>query len=263
MASRPFLPNNFILNNLILQTMKKTLILAVAFLAVMAMSCQNAGKENKETAAQKEAAQIQQRVEQMMQMHEVFDADKILTADMLALQNKAQGVHFWAVFCPGFQWDLGVMDACSRNMETRIEGVKPIDSLHCDVDMRYVDSTCYNEPYTLKLLKENGEWKIDDVVYNEGDNTLREDCEDFYEDMVNNFGTEAPEEIMEFLVTEEPSEANYTDPECIYYNNPDALKEVIQGIKNCHELFKQNPGYTEEYGKQIEAMIERISTHIQ
>ena len=33
-------------------------------------------------------------------------------------------------------------------------------------------------------------------------------------------------------------------------------------LRNCHELFKQNPGYTEEYGKQIDEMIERISEHI-
>ena len=47
---------------------------------------------------------------------------------------------------------------------------------------------------------------------------------------------------MEFMVGEEPLEENYTDPQCIYYNNPDAVKDLVQGIKNCHELFKQNPG---------------------
>ena len=92
--------------------------------------------------------------------------------------------------------------------------------------------------------------------------TLRDDCKSFYEEMVNEFSTTAPEEVMEFMSQEEPIEENYTDPDCIFYNNPGAVKEVIQGIKNCHELFKQNPGYTEEYGKQIEAMIERISTHL-
>ena len=81
----------------------------------------------------------------------------ILTADLLALQEKAQGVHFWGNFFPGFQWDLAVQDACSENRETKIEGITPVDSLHCDVAMRYVDSTCYDDPYTLKLLKENGE----------------------------------------------------------------------------------------------------------
>lgn len=245
--------------------MKKTLFAVVAFLAVMAMACQNTNKEGEEQASKEKEyeTQIRQRVEQMIQMHELFDAEKILTADMLALQSKAQGVHFWADFCPGFQWDLGVMDACSQNREVNIEGVKPIDSLHCDVAMRYVDSTCYNDPYTLKLLMENGEWKIDDVVYNEGENTLRQDCQDFYEDMVDTYSTTDPKEVIEFLVSEEPTEANYTDPECIYYNNPDAIKDLIQGIKNCQELFKQNPGYNEEYGKQIDAMIERISAHLQ
>jgi hypothetical protein len=40
------------------------------------------------------------------------------------------------------------------------------------------------------------------------------------------------------------------------------VKSLIDGIKNCQELFKKNPGYTEEMGKQIDAMIERISAHI-
>ena len=242
--------------------MKKTLFAAIAFLAVMAMSCQNTNNGGKEQASKEKEteAQIKQRVEQMMQMHELFDADKILSADLLALQEKAQGVHLWANFFPGFQWDLAVQDACSENRSAKIEGVTPVDSLHCDVAMRYVDSTCYDAPYTLKLLKENGEWKIDDVLFNES--SLREDCKDFYEDMVDSYSTEDPKDIMEFFAGEEPLEANYSDPECIYYNNPDAVKSLIDNIKNCQELFKKNPGYTEEMGKQIDAMIERISAHI-
>jgi hypothetical protein len=239
--------------------MKKVLFSAIAFLAVMAMACQNTNNGGKEQAPKTEEL-IKQRVEQMIQMHEVFDADKILTADMLALQEKAESVHFWANFCPGFQWDLGIEDACSANREVNIEGVKPIDSLHCDVAMRYVDSTCYNTPYTLKLLKEKGEWRIDDVLYNES--SLRDDCKDFYEDMVDTYSTTDPKEVMEALMSEEPNEDNYTDPECLY-SNPEALKDLVQGIKNCQELFKQNPGYTEEYEKQINAMIERIAAHIE
>ena len=242
--------------------MKKTLFAAVAFLVVMAMACQNTGNETKKTESKVDETQIKQRVEQMIKMHEIYDADKMLTADLYALQTKAQSVHFWANFFPGFQWDLAVQDACSENREAKIEGIKPIDSLHCDVAMRYVDSVCYNTPYTLKLLKENGEWKIDDVVYNEGDNTLREDCKDFYEDVVDTYRTTDPKEIMEFLNSEEPAEAVYSDSECLYYNNPEAVKELIQSIKDCQELFKQNPGYTEEHEKQIGAMIERISKHL-
>lgn len=243
--------------------MKKALFVAIAFLTMVTMACQNTGQGNNELVSKEKENEelIKQRVEQMMQMNEDSDADKLLTADMFALQTKAQSVHFWADYCFGFQWDLGVMDACSQNQEWLIEGVKPIDSLHCDVAMRYVDSGCYNEPYTLKLLKEKGEWRIDDVVYKEG-GTLRDDCQSFYDDIVNTYRTTDPKEVMEFMVQEEPIEENYTDPECIFYNNPDAIKDLIEGIKNCHELFKQNPGYTEEYGKQIEAMIERISSHL-
>ncbi len=241
--------------------MKKTLFVAIAFLTMVTMACQNTGNNEPATKEKGNEELIKQRVEQMIKMDADVDADKLLTADMFALQSRAQGVHFCADYCFGFQWDLGVMDACSQKQEVLIDSIKPIDSLHCDVAMRYVDSICYNDPYTLKLLKEKGEWRIDDVVYQEG-GTLRNDCKSFYEDMVNTYRTTDPKEIMEFLSQEEPLEENYTDPACIFYNNPNAIKEVIDGVKNCHELFKQNPGYTEEYGKQIEAMIERISSHL-
>ena len=240
--------------------MKKTLLAVVAFLAVMAMACQNTGNEtnSKETAVE---TQIKQRVEQMMKMSEVDDADKMLTAELLALQEKAQSVHFWANIFPGFQWDLAVQDACSENRYAKVESVTPVDAQHCDVAMRYVDSTCYTFPYTLKLINENGQWKIDDVLYNES--SMRQDCKDFYEDMVEVYTTDSPEEIMEFLLGEEPTEANYTDPECLYYNNPEALRGIVETIKTGQALFEKNPGYTEEYGKQLAAMIERIQSHIQ
>jgi len=244
--------------------MKKTLFAAIAFLAVMAVACQNTGNGDKEAASKEKEfeAQIKQRVEQMINMDVAADAEKLLTADMFALQTMAQGVHFWADYCPGFTWNLGVMDACSLTQEINIEGVKPIDSLHCDVAMRYIDSTCYNDPYTLNLVNENGEWRVNDVTYNEGKSTLRGDCRSFYEEIVNNYRTASPEEIMEFLRQEEPMEELYSDPECIFYNNPEELKNHIQGVRNCQELFKQNPGYTEEIAKEIDAMIERMSAHI-
>lgn len=241
--------------------MKKTLVVALLFLAAMTMGCKNVGNGGKDAAKETETL-IRQRVEQMIQMHELFDADIILTTDLLALQNMAQGVHFWANFCPGFQWDLGTMDACSEKQEVKIEGVKPIDSLHCDVAMRYVDEGCYDAPYTLNLLKENGEWKINDVTYPEGNGTLRDDLKMFYEDMEDTYRTTDPAEIMEFMLQEEPLEEHYTDPQCIYFNNPSAVTGLIDDIKRCHELFMQNPGYTEEYGKQIEEMVARIAAHL-
>lgn len=242
--------------------MKKTIIAIFACLALMATACHNTGKGGKDKASKEVEQQVRQRVEQMMQMNEYFNADKLLTADLLALQNMAQGVHFWADFFPGFQWDLGVMDACSEKQEVKIEGIKPIDSLHCDVAMRYVDEGCYDDPYTLKLFKEKGEWKIEDVIYNEGENSLRDDCKLFYEDIADTYRTTPAEEIMEFMMSEEPSEESYTDPECIYYNDPSAIWQLIDEIKNCYLLFRENPEYTEEHGKQIDAMLERIAAHI-
>lgn len=242
--------------------MKKTLMAVIALLAMMTVACQHTGKGGKGASKEYEA-QVRQRVEQMMQLDADRNVDRLLTSSLQSLQHQAQSVHFQADYFPGFQWNLGVFDACTYEPKVTIEGVKPIDSLHCDVDMRYLDEGCYDERYTLNLLKENGEWKIDDVVYNGGDDgTLRDNCTAFYESMVKTYRTEPAEEIMELLLQEEPLEEHYKDPECIYYDNPAAVRQLIEEIKNCYELFKANPGYTEEYGKQLEEMVERIATHV-
>ena len=167
---------------------------------------------------------------------------------MHALQQQALGVHYEGDYFMGFQWNTGVLDACSENAETTIEGVKVIDSLHADVDMRYLDEGCYDETYTLHLLNEGGQWKIDDVDYQVG--TLREECKAFQEEVADLYATRPVEEVLACLLGEEPTEENYSDPASIYYNNPEALKELADIMGNCLELFKKNPGYTDEMGQQ-------------
>lgn len=243
--------------------MKLLKVAVIACVAVMAIGCDNASKKKPAVPEYQTEAFVKQRVEQMMQLNEYFDMDQLLSDDLLALQKKAQGVHYYADFCRGFSWNTGVMDACSDNISVSITGVRPVDSLHCDVDMRYVDEGCYDEPYTLHLLWENGQWKIDDVNYgDEMSATLREDCKDFYSNMVEVYTTRPAAEIMEEMKEEEPLEEVYNDPACIFYNNPESLKEFIEEIRNCHDLFKQNPEYTEDYGKQIDEMIARIAAHL-
>ena len=244
--------------------MKTLKIAVIAFLAVVAISCDNSGEKKPAVPEYQTEAFVKQQVEQMMQLNSYFDMDQLLSAELLALQQKAQSVHFYADFFHGFNWNTGIMDACSDEQTTSIEGVKPIDSLHCDVDMRYVDEGCYDEPYTLHLLWENGQWKIDDMNYgDEMSATLRDDCKEFYEYMENLYATTPAKEIMEEMEQEEPMEAVYSDPECIYYNNPAAIWELIDEVKCCHELFKKNPEYTPEYGKKIDEMLERIASHIE
>lgn len=243
--------------------MKKTLLFSFAVLAMMAMSCQNAengGKEVIDEGNQPTEASVKEAVEQLMLIDVDKDADKILTAEMFSIQQQTLGVHFEGDYFMGFQWNTGVLDACSENIETRIEAVKVVDSLHSDVAMRYVDEGCYDEPYTLHLLKEDGMWKIDDADYAE--TTLREQCELFYEEVAEWYRTSSPEDVMDAFMAEEPSEESYTDPNTIYCNNPKEVKKLVAEIRNNLELFKQNPGYTEEMEKQIDAMIDRISAHI-
>lgn len=243
--------------------MKKSLLFSLAVLAMMAMSCQNAGNGGQETTKednQPTEAAVKQAVEQMMLIDVDKDADKILTAEMHALQQQALGVHYEGDYFMGFQWNTGVLDACSENAETTIEGVKVIDSLHADVDMRYLDEGCYDETYTLHLLNEGGQWKIDDVDYQVG--TLREECKAFQEEVADLYATRPVEEVLACLLGEEPTEENYSDPASIYYNNPEALKELADIMGNCLELFKKNPGYTDEMGQQVEAMIGRIKARL-
>ena len=243
--------------------MKKLLLFSLAVVAMMAVSCQNAGNGGQETTKednQPTEAAVKQAVEQMMLMNVDKDADKILTAEMHALQQQAFGVHYEGDYFMGFQWNTGVLDVCSENAETTIEGVKLVDSLHAEVDMRYLDEGCYDETYVLHLLNEGGQWKIDDVDYQVG--TLREECKAFQEEVADLYATRPVEEVLACLLGEEPTEENYSDPASIYYNNPEALKELADILGNCLELFKKNPGYTDEMGQQVEAMIGRIKARL-
>ena len=243
--------------------MKKNLLLSLSVLAIMALSCQNAGSGGKETAKEdhrQSEATVKQAVEQMMLMDVEKDAEKMLTAEMCAIHQQALGVNYEGYYFMGFQWNTGVFDACSEDAGATIEGVKVIDSLHADVDMRYFDEGCYDEPYTLHLLNEGGQWKIDDVDYQVG--TLREECKAFQEDVAELFATRPAEEVVAYLLGEEPTEENYSDPRTIYYNNPAAVKELVDNLGNCLELFKENPDYTDEMGQQVEAMIGRIKARL-
>ena len=214
--------------------MKKSLFATFVLLALMAMACQHTGKDNTPKVNE---AEIRQRVEQMM----LLDDEQILTAEMLAVQQRAESVHYEGAYCFGFEWDTGVYDACSEPTLSITE-VKPIDSLHCDVGIHYLDEGCYDFHYTLNLLQENGQWLIDDVTYDEGiHTTLRDECDAFYEDVAEYYRTADAEEILENLLNDEP------DPWC---------------IRNCPELFKQNPDYTDEMGQQIDAMIAGIEEHL-
>ena len=243
--------------------MKKLLLFLLAFLALMAMSCQNTGNGGQKTAKednQQVEAAVKQAVERMMLMDVDKDMDKMLTAEMCAIQQQTLGVNYEGDYFMGFQWDTGIFDVCSENADATIEGVKVIDSLHADVEMRYFDEGCYDEPYTLHLLNEGGQWKIDDVDYQVG--TLREQCVTFQEEVAKLFATRPADEVMAYLLGEEPTEENYSDPGTIYYNNPAAVKKLIDNLGNCLELFKKNQGYTDEMGQQVEAMIGRIKARL-
>ena len=222
-------------------------------LLIVTTSCQ----EGRNKATDTEETKIRQRVEEMI----LSGTNEILTSELLAIQQHAQSVSFEDAYFFGFEWNTGVYDVCN-DVSLDIVDIKLVDTLHSDVKMHYLDEGCYDFNYTLNLLKRNGQWWIDDVTYDEGIYpTFRVEAEAFYEDVAELYRVASPEEIMEYLLNEEPSENSYTEPGFIFYNNPEAVEDLIDMLRNCHELFKQNPGYTEEFGKQIDTMIERIAMH--
>ena len=85
----------------------------------------NDGNEPAKKDSQPTEASVKHAVEQLMQMDVENDMDRMLTADMLSLQKQVLGVHFEGTHFMGFQWNTGVLDVCSENNETTIEGVNP------------------------------------------------------------------------------------------------------------------------------------------
>ena len=257
--------------------MKRNQMLLFLLLAVMVMSCQNSGNktetvDNTVTTEQdyQSEAFIKQAVEEMMQMDLAYSTSPLLSTEMAALQERACNVCYEGDYFFGFAWNTGLLDACGEVAvpEAKIVDAKVTDATHSMVNMRWVDEPCYDLPYTLQLVWEDGQWKIDDVVYydeyegmDERLNTLRGRCDVFYESMLEQYTTQPADEINAFLLSNQPEEAYYTDSE-FAVSNTQYLQKEIERLKCCHELFKQNQGYTEEMGRQIDAMIAGMESHL-
>jgi len=257
--------------------MKKAMLFSLVVLAMMVLSCQNAGNktetvDNATTTEQdyQSEAYIKQSIEEMMQMDLGYSTSSLLSAEMAASQEHACNVFYEGDYFFGFAWNTGLLDACGEvaEPEAKIVDVKVTDATHSMVDMRWVDEPCYDLPYTLQLVWEDGQWKIDDVVYyeeyegmDERWNTLRGRCDAFYESMLEQYTTQPADEINAFLLSNQPEEAYYTDSDYAV-SNAQYLQKEIERLKSCHELFKQNQGYTEEMGRQIDAMIAGMESHL-
>lgn len=256
--------------------MKATKLILWAMMAVMAVACQ--ANENKSAAAPEAApeaapapkqteATVRQRVEEM-KLVEYKNYDQILSK---GLQKELAHAH--SIFnisesdlYVGFEWAPGILDVCGdKEPEVKVDKVSLIDENRAMVDMLYLDKPCYEIPYTLYLLWEDGVWKIDDVTYSEqteGWSTLRDQCSSYYDLMAESYKTDLAQDVLENILSWEPTENDYNDPATIYYNNPKELQLLIEQIKNSNELFKKNPGYKPAMGKQFEEMIARIKKHL-
>lgn len=212
---------------------------------------------------------VRQRIEQMIEVDH-GNVDQILTFVLNAMLERAHSIFPVTdddTFVE-FAWAPGILDVCNVNgPEVRIEKVSIIAEGHAVADMLYVDKPCYEIPYTLDLLWEDGEWKIDDVIYSEqeereGWRTLRDQCSSLYDLLAQGYINEPAQDVIANMLAMEPTEKDYNDPATIYYNNPKKLNLLIEQINNGHELLKRNPGYTPAMSKQLNDMINRIKKHI-
>jgi len=208
---------------------------------------------------------IRQRVEQMRQV-DYEHQDEILSARLLQALNHAHSIFNISEddTYVGFEWNANVLDVCGdKEPQVKIGNVQVVDDTHAKVDMRYVDQPCYDIPYVLYLVWENGNWMIDDVDYPESEEdgwgNLRSQCDSYYNLMVEAYKTDPAQDILENMLSMEPSEEDFQDQGTIYYKNPKEVLKLINQINNGHELFKKNPGYTPAMGQKIEQMLERIS----
>ena len=212
---------------------------------------------------------VRQRIEQMIEVDH-GNVDQILTFVLNAMLERAHSIFPVTdddTFVE-FAWAPGILDVCNVNgPEVRIENVNIIAEGHAVADMLYVDKPCYEIPYTLDLLWEDGEWKIDDVFYSkqeerEGWCTLRDQCSSLYDLLAQGYINQPAQDVIAKMLAMEPTENAYNDPATIYYNNPKELNHLIEQISNGHELLKKNPGYTSAMSKQLNDMIARIKKHI-
>lgn len=253
--------------------MKVAKLIIWAALAMITVACQaNESKtttsSTASTAAPKQTeADVRQRIEQM-KLVEYQNFDQILSK---GLQKELAHAH--SIFNINeddthvdFEWAPGILDVCGeKEPQVLIDKINIVDQKYAYADMLYVDKPCYEIPYTLCLLWEDGEWKIDDVTYSEqaeGWCTLRDQCSSFYDMMADEYKTGRAQDIIDNMLSMEPIEENYNDPATIYYNNPKELKHLIEQIENGHQFFKKNPGYTPAMGQKLNDMIARIKKHL-
>ncbi len=214
-------------------------------------------------------ADVRRCVEQMIQVdHRAMD--QILTSALNAVLAHAHSIFSVTdddTFVE-FSWAPGLLDVCDVNgPEVRIVNVNIVAEGHAVADILYVDTPCYEIPYTLDLLWEDGKWKIDDVFYSEqeereGWRTLRDQCSSLYDLVAQGYINQPAQDVIASMLAMEPTEKDYSDPATIYYNNPKQLSHLIEQISNGHELLKKNPGYTPAMSKQLNDMIARIKKHI-
>ena len=144
-----------------------------------------------------------------------------------------------------------------------IESIYVADDTNARAIMRYVDSGCYDFNYTVLLKWERDNWYIDNVLWSDrGDDmpaSERDEAFDYLEQArIYLVDPANAADIVEQIRNEAQGIDNIDNPDVIYHNNPQAVRDLITTLETAHEIFKDNPGYTPAMGKTIDKSVAHV-----
>ena len=248
---------------------KQTTILA-AFAAALFMITQLASCKCSDTPIEGDGQQaikqqITERVEYMVSLEKRGVAnlgETIFTNSLKELYAKALKYQYMTGY-NFFTFEGKVFDVCNMDSTKRVVSVKEVeivDDNNAKAMMNYKDEPCYNINYTLLLKKEGGEWKIDDVIWEDRkDNSMpmreRLEAEEFIAGIQSAVKEADAQEVLSIMFDNPPK---YDNEASIYYKNSAAVREHIENVKTIYESFKKNSGYKQEYDNKLEEYIAEI-----
>lgn len=232
----------------------QSLLVAIACLGLAFSACGKAPSKNA----------IEKRVQQLMAYNAYVQPEMLFTESMAQLNHDAMTTPDFATGYQGFDWQGKVFDVCSeQGGKVSIESIYVADDTNARAIMRYVDSGCYDFNYTVLLKWERDNWYIDNVLWTDrGDDmpaSERDEAFDYLEQArIYLVDPANAADIVEQIRNEAQAIDSIDDPDVIYHNNPQAVRDLITTLETAHEIFKDNPGYTPAMGKTIDKSVAHV-----
>ena len=232
----------------------QSLLVAIACLGLAFSACGKAPSKNA----------IEKRVQQLMAYNAHVQPEMLFTESMAQLNHDAMTTPDFATGYQGFDWQGKVFDVCSeQGGKVSIESIYVADDTNARAIMCYVDSGCYDFNYTVLLKWERDNWYIDNVLWTDrGDDmsaSERDEAFDYLEQArIYLVDPANAADIVEQIRNEAQGIDNIDNPDVIYHNNPQAVRDLITTLETAHEIFKDNPGYTPAMGKTIDKSVAHV-----